>query len=425
MLKRLVAYAVGTLRIEISGGRIERFLNLAVEHGLSLWDIERSPDRTRATLTIGDFFALRPVARGARCRVQVLRRHGLPFQLVKVRRRPALIAGAMACLAFIAWASSHVWIVEVRISGPQNLDKRAVAAVAAEAGLRVGAWKSQVDLNRIQEHIQERMGEVSRAVIRMQGTRAVVEVVEKKARTRIGEDGCINLVARKGGVIEEVVPFRGEPKVKKGDIVQPNTVLVECSFKYWKDGRPLAVPGTELPPRESVARNQVAQAIVRARVSYSRFREVPLVQTVEVPTGRQTSQWVLKWKDKPIILRGEEEIPFARYQEDRHTYGLPGWRNWKPPVELVMLRANEVEIRREPIPEAQALQQAKADLESQLRWILGPSDKILTPLTAEVIDRGNDYLGILVTVETLEEIAQPREGAPIPVPPPQNASPKS
>jgi similar to stage IV sporulation protein len=419
MLKRLVAFLMGYLRIEITGGRIERFLNLALEQGLYLWQIQRLPDKTRAYISLPDFFRLRPVARGARSRVRIRQRRGAPFLAVKLRRRPALLLGAVACLAFVIWMTSHIWIIRVKISGPMNLDPRAVEAVAAEAGLRFGARKSQVDVNKVQEHIQRRMGEVSWAVIRLQGTRVVIEVVEKAARNKADEVGCVNLHARKSGVIEDVVPFQGEPVVKKGDIVKAGDLLVECSFKYWPGGRPAVVPGTELPPRDATARTLVAQAIIRARVTYSRYRELPLYQTVLVPTGRQGVQWVLNWNERSILLRGEEEFPFEKVQERRQSYSLPGWRNWRSPVELVIRSVAEVEEQKRPVAEAALLAQARDQWEAQLRWLLGPSDRLLTPLKADVVERGSDFIGVRLTVETLEEIAQPRSGQPVPAPEPQ------
>ncbi|HWI51589.1 MAG TPA: sporulation protein YqfD [Symbiobacteriaceae bacterium] len=421
MLRRLVAFLLGHLRIEVSGGRIERFLNLALEHDLALWNIERTPDVMRASLTIRDFFALRPVARGSRCRVRILSRNGFPFVLVRTRRRPALIAGALACIAFIIWATGHVWFVPVKVTGPQNLDVRAVRAVAAEAGLKPGAWKSDIDAAKVEAHILKRMGEVTWAIVRLQGTRATIEIVEKVAVRKQGEVGCVNLTARKAGVIEEIVPFQGEPKVKKGDIVKAGDLLVECSFKYWDGGRPMVVPGTEMPPRESTARTLVAQAIVRARVTHTRYQEVSLMQTVAVPTGREEQRWVLRWKDQTILLRGNNEPSFQHYQESRQTYGLPSWRNWKVPVELVLVNARETAAKRQAIPAAEAIQKVKTQMEDQLRWVLGPADKVLRPMEAEIVEQTSEFIGIRMTVETLEEIAQPNAGQPLAAPAPAPA----
>lgn len=424
MLKRLVAYVLGHLRISVAGGRIERFLNLAVAEGLFLWNIQRTPDRMRLSITIRDFLRLRPVARGAGVRVRILSRHGLPFRLARLKRRPVLILGAVACLVFLFWGAGHIWVVDVKITGPQALDPRAVKAVAADAGLKFGVWKGRVDVGAVQQHIQQHMGEVSVAVVRIQGTRAVVEVVEKAARNPTQASPCINLVARKSGVVEKIIPFMGEPNVRIGDTVKAGDLLVDCSLKYWPDGRPSVFPGTPVPPRTTIARTGVAQALVKARISYQQYREVPLVQEVPVPTGRAVTRWVLNWKEKTIILWGEKATPFLRYQERRESYSLGFWRNWGLPVELQKISVLEVEAHQERIPLETALSQAVGLMAARLRWSLGASDQLLGDIKAEIVEQGKDFAGIRVSAETLEEIAAPLPGLPPapPLPPGQTQS---
>ncbi|MFZ5826064.1 MAG: sporulation protein YqfD [Bacillota bacterium] len=411
MLRRLIAFLLGTLRIEISRGSIELFLNLALSERIHLWDIQRLPDKMQATLILTDFFALRPVARGSRCRVRILRRVGFPFLAHRLRYRPMLIAGAAACLAALVWAAGHLWVVEVRITGPKYLDPRAVAAVAAEAGLRRGAWKADIDLIAVAQHLKERIDEVSWAVIRVQGTRAVIEVVEKASVVPPNKASCVHLVARKSGVIEQVIPFQGEPLIKKGHIVKPGDMLVECALRYWSGGRPGVIPGMPLPPREDVARTLVAQASVRALVSYRQYLEYPTIREVTTPTGKKETQWVLKWNDRSILLRGKKTPAFERYETSARHLSLGKWRNWKSPVELVIREIDEVTVRREAVPLAELEQRAREAMERRLAWLLGPADKIVRPIQTEVTEQSRGFAGILVTVETLEEISSPLEGS--------------
>lgn len=410
MLRWLITFFLGTLRIEITRGSIERFLNLALKERLNLWDIERLSDGMRATLTLADFFAMRPAARGSRCRVRILRRVGLPFLLKRLKRRPLLMAGAAVCLAVLIWAAGHLWVVEVRITGPQYLDPRAVSAVAAEVGLRRGASLSGVDLERVAQHIKDRIQEVSWAVIRVEGTRAVIEVVEKASVTPLSQATCVHLVARKSGVIEQVVPFQGEPLVKKGDVVQRGDLLVECALRYWTGGRPGVLPGTPLPPREGIARTLVAQASVKSRVSYRQYIEYPTTREVKEPTGRTETQWVLKWKDRSILLRGKAEPSFERYETASRAFSLGKWRSWKSPVELVIHDINEMSVRVEPVELAELEQKAREAMQRRLAWMLGPLDRVLRPIQTQVTEQGSGYVGILVTAETLEEISAPLEG---------------
>lgn len=421
MLRRLILFLVGTLRIEVTGGQVAEFLNLCLDRRITLWEIERRPERMYATLTLHDFFALRPVARGSRCRVRIRGRRGFPFLALRLRRRPLLLLGAVACLAAILWASSQVWLIEVRISGPHQIDPRAIRAVAAEAGLRRGAWKAKLDLPQVAQHLRARIGELSWAVIRVQGTRAIIEVVEKAAIKPADPAACVHLVARKSGVVEQVVPFQGEPLVRQGAVVNRGDMLVECALRYWSGGRPGVVPGTEPPPRQDLARTLVAQASVKARIGYRSYKEYPLEREVAEPTGRREVQWVLKVYDLSILLRGKETTSFAHSQTSERVIPLGKWRNWKSPVELVMREHAETAPKREPIPLEEALAAAKAAMAAHLAWVLGPADKVVQPMQAQVVEQTKEFAGILVTVETLEEIAVPLEGAgPVqPTPPPE------
>jgi len=112
----------------------------------------------------------------------------------------------------------------------------------------------------------------------------------------------------------------------------------------------------------------------------------------------------------------EGGAPFADYREERRRYGFGGWRNWIPPVEVVIVRAEEIEKRREPVPLEQAIQQAEQRLTEQLAWILGPSDRLVGPVTAEVLEQTAEYAGIRVSAEALEEITAPQPGDPVPIP---------
>ena len=76
----------------------------------------------------------------------------------------------------------------------------------------------------------------------------MIEVVEKGAVTPPDQALCVHLVARKSGVVEQVIPYQGEPLVKKGDVVQAGDMLVECALRYWAGGRPAVIPGMPLPP---------------------------------------------------------------------------------------------------------------------------------------------------------------------------------
>jgi similar to stage IV sporulation protein len=419
MFRRLVTWILGTLRLEVVGGDHGLLLGRAVAAGLTLWGLERQGARLQTTLTLPDFYRLPRLRRGTGCRIRIRGRHGLPFFVRQLRRRPAWLAGLAFFTGLLLWASGHVWKVEVRITGPQNLDRRAVLQVAEEAGLAEGVWRGDFDPKQVATQIQGRIPEASWVVVRLTGTRAVIEVVEKAAQQPPQAATCINLYAKKDAVIEKVIPFQGEPAVRPGQIVKAGDLLVECVLRYYNGGRPAVYPGTPIPPRESIAHTVPVQASVKGRVLYEEYREIPLVREVPVRTGESVTSWVLNWRGQPILTLGAKGALFEQAEEEARRLSLPAWRNWSPPVELVIRTTYEVNRRSEPIALADVLKGVEAEFRARLTWLLGPTDQLARPLKVEVVEKGTDWAGIRVTAETLEEIGLPQEGTPPAAPPAQ------
>ncbi|HLO04281.1 MAG TPA: sporulation protein YqfD [Symbiobacteriaceae bacterium] len=419
MFRRLVTWILGTLRLEVVGGDHGLLLGRAVAAGLTLWGMQRRGARLMATLTLSDFYRLPKLRRGTGCRIRIRGRQGLPFFLRDLRRRPAWVAGLAFVAGMLIWAAGHVWRVEVRITGPENLDRRAVLQVAADAGLAAGVWRTDFDPQRVATEIKGRIPEASWVVVRLTGTRAVIEVVEKAAQQAPQAAACINLYAKKDAVVEKVIPFQGESVVRPGQIVKKGDLLVECVLRYYAGGRPPVYPGTPMPPRTDIAHTVPVEARVKGRVHYEEYREVSLVQNVPVRTGESVQSWVLNWRGQPILELGAEGVPFEQAEEEARRLSLPVWRNWTPPVELVIRTTYEVNRRLEPLDLSDVVKEVESEFRARLNWLLGPTDQLATPLKVEVVEKGKDWAGVKVTVETLEEIGLPQEGAPPTTPPAQ------
>ena len=88
MIGRLLSGAAGEVRIRVCGASIERFLNVALQGEIGLWNTVRVDARTiETTLSLSDFYALRRLMRRTGCRVRVIGRRGLPFFVARLRRR--------------------------------------------------------------------------------------------------------------------------------------------------------------------------------------------------------------------------------------------------------------------------------------------------------------------------------------------------
>ncbi len=277
MLRALWLYLRGYVIIRVKGPNLERFINSVVQRGGSLWRARRmGPDVLVASVTVEQFRPACRTGRQAGLSVRILAKAGLPFLMARCRRRPMWVVGAAVAVAAIYGAAGRVWFVDVE--GAQSVEPRRIVEVAAEAGLRRGMAKEQLNAEAIRRHLLLRLDRLAWATVDLQGTLATIRVAEKTVGEAAPRPG--HVVAALDGVVERLVVRRGEPLVAVGETVRRGQILISG----------LLLPGT--PAYEArVAAGQppvvAAQGEVIARVWVTGYGEARLVERVEEPTGRR------------------------------------------------------------------------------------------------------------------------------------------
>ena len=113
MVKQILQYGKGHVRIRVEGGSYERFLNLCANHNIYLWDLIPSGDAYEMNLSIRESRPLKPHAHRSRVTVRVVERLGIPFFLPRYRNRKLFFAGIMAALGIILFLSCFIWDIHV------------------------------------------------------------------------------------------------------------------------------------------------------------------------------------------------------------------------------------------------------------------------------------------------------------------------
>jgi similar to stage IV sporulation protein len=115
--------------------------------------------------------------------------------------------------------------------------------------------------------------------------------------------------------------------------------------------------------------------------------------------------------NKEIIIKGPPTIPYLLYNLTENKRKLPQWRNINIPVEFVTIRLEEIRrfLVRRSYDEALrlAVQQAQTAMSGQL-----PAGAVVTDRQSRVVTTDVGRVGVLLTVETLEEIGVPQQFAP-------------
>ncbi|HHW07899.1 MAG TPA: sporulation protein YqfD [Clostridia bacterium] len=401
-LRQWPLYWKGYVVILVEGKAPEKFINLCMVKGIQLWDIvPLGKERFLAKVAVSQVKPLRAVARATKARFRIRQKAGVPFAMRKLRRYKAFLSGAVLFIALLYWLSSMIWFIDY--SSPeelQELDPQAVLDAAYELGLKPGVFKHSLDTKEIEKALQVRIPRLAWAGIEIQGTRAVIRIVEKKlpSSEMLDERRPGHLVAVKEGVISELLVIDGRPMVQVGDTVTAGQVLISGIVTPDYAADPQGTGGG----RPRLVR---ARGMVRARVWYEGRAEVPLVETGERYTGKEATTVKLAVLDREIILKGPAGPPFTHYHRKEMSHQLVPWRNWQGPVELITTTYLEVEPFRREIGAAEAralaLAQALEEVESQLPANCRPVDR------SEQVEEGTGgSVRVKVVVEAIEEIAQ-------------------
>lgn len=231
-------FLLGYKRLCLPREELESFLNLCIREQVSYHSV--TAEEAEAYLCVPFFTAARLIKRAeaAGLSVRVERSGGIPALAVKHRGRVGLLLGALLGVLLTVLSGSVVW--DVRVDGEKRLTEDEVLYTLEQCGLKVGARKSSLDIDVIENRVLILSDDISWISINMRGTVANVEIRELVPRPEPEEEsGTVNLVAERGGVITRLEDIRGNIAVSVGDSVSEGQLLVggiygdeETGIKY-------------------------------------------------------------------------------------------------------------------------------------------------------------------------------------------------
>ena len=179
MLKEVINRARGQARIRVTCPYPERVLNLCSARNLAFWDLEWEGEaQFTCRVSRQDLRTLRNSAEKLDCRIEVLRREGVPYALGRLRRRQALAAGIVLWGLWLALSSVLIW--DIRITGNESVPREEILRALEENGVRRGAWGLSVNGEDIRNHLLLEIPELSWAAVNVSGCRADVQVRERR-----------------------------------------------------------------------------------------------------------------------------------------------------------------------------------------------------------------------------------------------------
>jgi Putative stage IV sporulation protein YqfD. len=285
---RAARFVTGWLEAEVTGIQPEKFLQTLAERGMTFWDAAPPVDFTMHVCLPLRWAKLTPaLAESVGCQARIVKLHGLPTLFARVKKRRTLLIGLLLAVACILWSSLYVW--DIQIAGADGLDKGAIRASLADAGVDIGAFWPPFSQDLIRNSVILDVPTIRWMTVNIRGSHAEVIVRPmREAAKVVDEKEYVKIVATTAGIVTQVQALRGTAVVTAGQTVLAGETLIDAvaTGRYAVQGAIRAI-GT-----------------VRARTWYELTAEAPVTQSVKTYTGKETSRWAL--------IFGKNRINFYR-----------------------------------------------------------------------------------------------------------------
>ncbi|MDQ0156337.1 sporulation protein YqfD [Robertmurraya andreesenii] len=388
MRNQWIYYFSGYVTVKVTGQGLERFLNHLTRKGIYIWDVKKhGPESLTLKLALDDVKEIRPIVRGTECKVEFLRRTGIPFFIKRMLKNSGFLIGAFLFSAIIFLLSNTIWGIEIKGADPATEHK--IKKELDRIGVKTGKLRFLVEEPEgIQRAITNSIDEITWVGVELQGTTYHLQVVEKTIPEKPEEYGPQNLVATKKAVIVDMFVEEGQPKVEIHDHVKPGQILV--SGEIGKEGETKTI----------AAKGEVfGETWYRSEVS------LPLKSSFQVFNGNEKRKHYLKFGDWPIQVWGYGELPYKQFKMEEEEKQFQ-FLKWKLPITYVEETYRESEQLAKVYSEQEAIEVAKEMARKDIKNGLPEDARIKgEKILRQTTQNGKVYLSIHFQV--IENIAKP------------------
>ncbi|MDP4152318.1 MAG: sporulation protein YqfD [Bacillota bacterium] len=334
----IVRLFLGYVNLTVRGLFTERFLNMCMKSGVSVWNIKKnSTDELTLSTLRKNVKDINKIAAASGNTASVVKTRGLPFMVKKYKKRYALALGMVVCAVLIFTTSSFVWSIEV--SGNEKVESSAILNSLQKYGFKKGILKSSIQHDFLTQSVLLDMPELSWLSLNVKGTKVEVEVKERvKAPDIVDKTTPRNIVAKETGQIISIEAYEGQSVATVGAAVSKGDVLVSG----------------QITNTEGKTRLVAARAKVLARTWYTFMNTCPKTIVEREKTGKVYSRNTLKIFDFPIKLFIKSGIPVTNYDKIETKKELSVGHDFYLPITLYKESFEEVrEVERQLTPDEQ------------------------------------------------------------------------
>ncbi len=384
----------GKIECICEGEKLIPLINQAVQMKMLIEDIERLDEhRIRLSIPLSQFLSFYKLMRQAGNRIRITKRDGFPFLLKRIKKRKFFMGGFILFFMLILLFTSFVW--NVKIEGTEKIPSKQVQALLIKEGIYPGQWKMRLpDREEVQHRLLSQLPQASWVGYRVEGTRVVITVVEKKEPEQdpdtAKDEGPVHLVATKNALIYDMRIERGYPLVEVNDVVQKGQTLVSGIYGDVEDSKSQKIAG--------------AKGKVLGEVWYESSVVIPLERKRKVYTGERDKHTY------PYLFSYVVENPFSKKSAFKNVDVIERFHflklaNWTLPFGWVEVERLETEWMTEKLTENQAVQEGLVHAKEDLLQKIGLDGRILgEKVLQKRQENGKVYLK--VHFDVIENIAR-------------------
>lgn len=216
----------GSVHTRIISASIKDVLNEINRCGITLYDIIHVDELT-AEVTVRQYHYkhLKGLVDRKGGTLELIKRSGLYWTIISMRRRPILLLGLMLYIFLAVFLPTRVFFVSV--VGNEMVSSEIIITEAENVGIHFGASRSKVRSEQIKNALLASVPELQWAGVNTYGCVAVISVRERNAIPAPGVNcGISSIVARCDGVIQQITVSQGNVLCKVGQAVKAGQMLV-------------------------------------------------------------------------------------------------------------------------------------------------------------------------------------------------------
>lgn len=384
LIKILLSYILGYIRVSAEGYYIEKFINICTNKKIIIWNLKRDKNvKLHFNVRIDDFKEITKIAKKIKCKIKIEKKKGLPFLLNRYKKRKLFAIFIIVIISIVIGLSNFIWNIEIKEESGQELE--GIYQDIIDAGLNTGTLKSKIDTKEIINKVRLKREDIAWMGIEIKGTNAIVNVVKADSKPEIiDETEYCSIVSDKVGIITKINAQNGTANVKVGDTVTVGTPLING----WLEGKYTGI------------RYVHAKGEIEAKVWYTKNKFISYNTTETKETGNIEEHYSIKINNFEINFK--KKLPkFQIYDTIDNEEKIKLFSDFYLPISVKKTTYKELieEKKTYSIEQAKTLgiQELQKELDEELK------DKNIVGKNINTYEKENG-LEVFVTYEVLENI---------------------